>query len=279
MGCLSSFGMPNTQAIIRYNKESMAIARSKDELLMKLYEQKIYQNGTEELLKIIEENKKLYPLLKSKIEQLMEKMNSAKPEIIATGNVCKIPCYEYNTSIVHFCPKCGEKVSDDVENGIITKQEYNAAKGIYEDVEYYDDVVCDKFTFNNKIDKIDYDIDELCKYFEKVDKSKTFIYKLYETDKNGQKTLKDYEAYQKYMIIDGQRFDFPYGVNLRCFLELNDRHIFTREHLDNNGRYNHIGTYNTYFFHKDNASYIDLGQALGYYGYKFKHFVLIFKCT
>jgi regulator of sigma D len=73
MGCLSSFGMPNTQTIIRYNDESMAIARSKDELLMKLYEQKIYQNGTEELLKIIEENKKLYPLLKTKIEELIEK--------------------------------------------------------------------------------------------------------------------------------------------------------------------------------------------------------------
>lgn len=278
MGCLSSFGMPNFPPAVLYNKEIRALVKSKDELLGKLYFQKIAKNGTEELLKIIEENKKLAPLLKPKIDQLMKKMNFSEPQVIATGNVCKNPCYEYNSRIVNMCPKCGGFVKDEPENGYTIETEYNRNSGRYEEYKAYNDVVCNKFTYNDKIDKCDYDIDELCKYFEKVDKTKKFIYKIYEEDKNGQETLKDYEVYQKYMIIDGERFNFPYGINLRCFLRLNDELYFTRDHMSNDDFDDHIGTYNTYFFHKDNADYIDLGQALGYYGYKFKHFVCIFTC-
>lgn len=101
---------------------------------------------------------------------------------------------------------------------------------------------------------------------------------MYEEGQDGKSTLKEYEVNQKYMIVDGERFDFPYGINLRAFLQMNDTLFFTREHLDNEGRINKNGIYNVFFFHHDNAEYIDLGKPVGYYGYKFEFKILLFTC-
>jgi len=117
--------------------------------------------------RLYNENIKLAPLLKEKIDELIEKRNKSKPVEIAIGNCCRNPCYEYNPSLVTECPKCGGKVEESYENGCTVERRYDYHKGFYKNVTIYDDNVCDKFTFNDKINKEDYNLEELLKYFTK----------------------------------------------------------------------------------------------------------------
>ena len=70
-------------------------------------------------IKLVEtepEDKIFSAKLKLKICELVEKMNEAEPNIVAEGDYCSYPCYEYNRNLINNCPKCGGKVIMDIEN-------------------------------------------------------------------------------------------------------------------------------------------------------------------
>ena len=186
---------------------------------------------------------------------MCEKRDKAKPVVIARGNCCKNPCYAYKKELTESCPECGGKVKKEFENGYTVKNEYNSYDRCYKEVKYYDDNVCDKFKFNENVDKIDYDSQEFVKYFNKVDPNEKFLYDF----KNPR------EMERKYMIVDGERFDFPYGLDLEGFFRINDSYFFYKNRND------------TSFYYEGNRK--ELGQSLGYYGYEWKHMVFIFTCN
>lgn len=76
-------------------------------------------NYSDRMLKLVEtepEDKIFSAKLKLKICELVEKMNEAEPNIVAEGDYCSYPCYEYNRNLINNCPKCGGKVIMDIEN-------------------------------------------------------------------------------------------------------------------------------------------------------------------
>lgn len=135
------------------------------------------------------------------------------------------------------------------------KNEYNSYDRCYKEVKYYDDNVYDKFNFNENVDKIDYDSQEFLKYFNKVDPNEKFLYDFQNPR----------EMERKYMIVDGERFDFPYGLDLEGFFRINDSYFFYKNRYD------------TSFYYEGNRK--ELGQSLGYYGYEWKHMAFIFTCN
>jgi len=202
--------------------------------------------------KLYHENLKLASLLKAKIDELIEKRNKSKPVEIARGNCCRNPCYEYNPSMITECPKCGGKIEESRENGYTVERRYDRWDGCYKDVNIYDDNVCDKFKFNDNISKEDYDIKEFFNYFRKREQLEG-------------------EEFREYMIIDGERFDAPTSLSLELFFRINEETWFPQDKIPE-----HDWT-NTSFFIEGQRQ--ELGQALGWYGYQWKHFVLIYKCN
>ena len=71
------------------------------------------------------------------------------------------------------------------------------------------------------------------------------------------------------MMIDGERFDFPYGFRMKDFFCFNEYEFFPKE-------FNY--EYQNCIFYEGNIRYPDIGQSLGYYGYAFLHVVLVFIC-
>lgn len=211
--------------------------------------------------KVIEENNKLAPLLKAKIDELCKKREKSKPVVIARGNCCKNPCYAYKRELIESCPECGGKVSGDFENGYTVRRDFSRFDNCYKNVKYYDDNVCDKFRFNENVDKIDYDLQEFITYFTKVDPNEKFLYDF--DDKENKVYPREME--RKYMIVDGERFDLPYGIDLEAFFRINDSYFFYTDRNDIS------------FYYEGNRK--ELGQSLGYYGYEWKHMVFIYKCN
>ena len=182
------------------------------------------------------DDKRVTPKFKKKMEELISKRESTKPRIIAEGNYCSKPCYEYNTNILDTCPKCGGVVQNSVENEIDPSPVLNI---------YYIPGCCEKFTYKN-LDKIDYDIDEFFKYFEKYDEN--------------------IERY--YIIIDGERFDMPKYLNFKNYLTANCKYFFP-----------HIEKF--YYFDYD-LNISEYGKSLGYRkiipGLINMYCALVFKC-
>ena len=160
-------------------------------------------NDTNFNRRLYKENVELAPLLKAKIDELIEKRDKSNPVEIALGNCCRNPCYEYNPSILTECPKCGGKVEESLENGYTIETRYDRFDGVYKEVYIYDDNICDKFKFNDKISKEDYDLEEFFKYFKKTEKLEG-------------------NDYRDYMIIDGERFDAPKSISLEAFFKVNE---------------------------------------------------------
>ena len=143
----------------------------------------------------------------------------------------------------------------DFENGCIYQNK---------NVKFYDDNVCDKFIFNENIDKIDYDLEEFFKYFTKVDPSEKFPYHIHFYSK-GEKIEYTKELERRYMIVDRIRYNAPYGISLADYFRTNDSFFF--------GRTRQIVS----FFYEGNLK--ELGQSVGYYENNFKkHFVFIYTC-
>ena len=218
----------------------------------------------DELRKINEENLKFRPFLDPKIKELCEKRENSKPVVIARGNCCKNPCYAYMKKITESCPECQGKVEVGVENRIRLEDQWDNVSREIKKIKVYNDNVCDKFTFNENIDKIDYDLEEFFKYFTNVDPSEKFPYYI-NFNFRGQKTEYSKELERRYMIVDGKRFNAPYGISLADYFRINDSFFFFKTNQD------------VSFFYEGNIK--ELGQSVGYYGLEFKHFVFIYTCN
>ena len=194
-------------------------------------------------LKEAEKEEKIFSdKLKKKVDELIEKMNKAEPQIIAEGNYCSNPCYEYNKNLQESCPKCGGKVITKEENKYTVSYYYDY-NGIRQSGQNFEEGCCDKFTYKN-IDKIDYDIDALCEYFSKYDENNK----------------------RYYMILDGEKFYCPIHFSLRDFLLTNNENFFGK------------GRSNLAFFYHWNAYRPDLGQPIGYYDNNFTHIAYLYQC-
>ena len=196
-----------------------------------------------------ENNEKYLVPLKRKIDELCEKRDKAKPFICANGgNVCKNPCYEYQTQLETNCPQCGGVVNKELENGKSIERRFNKMKGDYENITVYDDNVCTKFNWVKDYLKIDMSSYNALKYFTR------------------KKTIDD-KNFVEYLCIDGERFDAPPNKNFLTWFIKNNQYFFPQKSKDSN----------TIFFYENNKA--ELGQALGYYGHAWKHFVNLYKCA
>jgi len=201
--------------------------------------------------RLYNENLKLAPLLKAKIDELIEKRNKSKPVEVAHSLDCNKACYEYHPSLVTKCPKCGGKVEESYENGCTIQKKYDAF-GYEINAKVYDNNICEEFLYDDrKISKEDYDLKEFFNYFRKTEKLEG-------------------EDFREYMIIDGERFDAPTSISLEIFFKLNDLEWFPQNKIPG-----HDWT-NTSFFIEGNRD--ELGKALGFYGYRWQHFVFVYRC-
>lgn len=238
--------------------------------------------------KIKEENDKVAPLLKRKIDELIKKGNEAKPIEIGKGK-CGRTCYAYNEKIIFNCPKCNGQVNWNRENGFTTQQQFNERTGRYEDVEILNETkICTRFDFNKNIDKIDVDINEFFKYFEKVDKEKTVHWSMeYEEEPSKNTVQIEQDMPIHYMMIDGERYDFPYGIHMKEFFLLNNSTFFF---YDDNNFYLKMATKEQLMRQKivDRGEIFvlffddkkeEMGQSCGYYGYAWLHVVYIYECN
>ena len=238
MGCLADLNATTDEEWRRYSDYHLFIDYNKLKDIN--YKRRLYND-----------NLKFAPLLKAKIDELIEKRNKSKPVEISRGNCCRNPCYEYHPSLITECPKCGGKVEESYENGYTIERRYDDL-GYEKDVKIYDNNVCDKFTFNDKISKEDYDLKEFFNYFRKTEKLEG-------------------EDFREYMIIDGERFDAPTSNSLEIFFKLNENKWFPQNKIPG-----HDWTNTSFFIERQRG---ELGQALGFYGYRWQHFVFIYKCN
>lgn len=271
-------------AEFKYNNENLNFMHGKfsvsdDETIFNLQNHRSMKN-LEILKKIKEENDKVVPLLKNKLDELMKKRDE-KPIMIGTGNVCGSPCYAYNKNILLKCPKCNGNVNIEVEN------EYEMRGRNKEMVEKG---ICVRFNYNEKVDQIDYDFNACCKYFDKIDKEKSVHWSAdIETyDQNLNKEIKHVEKDMPihYMVIDGERFDFPYGLHMKEFFKMNNatffpfdkNRIFFFKTIDDIRRAGYQSIGEVFWIYYENERE-DLGQSLGEYGYAWIHKVFYFQCS
>ena len=127
--------------------------------------------------------------LRAKLKELIAKRDSQTPRVIAKGNYCSNPCYEFNLNLVNECPKCKGKVVMEYENEFTIKKEYDSDGREFEK-KIYTNKACDKFEYDDSISISNEDIyfDILCIYFNLK-------------ENEGQKT-------NYYMMLDGDRIDF-----------------------------------------------------------------------
>lgn len=120
------------------------------------------------------------------LARLIAKRDASTPKVVASGNYCKNPCYEFNLNLVEECPKCKGAVVMEYENEYTTTQEYNR-DGVRFEKKHYNKNCCNKFEFNKSIAEEDRDFSALSNYFQKS-----------ETDGTTTKY---------YMLIEGERID------------------------------------------------------------------------
>ena len=89
-----------------------------------------------------------------------------------------------------------------------------------------------------------------------------------------------------YMMLDGERFDFPYGIHMKEFFVLNNNKFFV-PYRSEMGSYSYDEKYsinnkmpshgeNCEMFFEKNSN--EWGQSCGYYGYQMLHKVFIYEC-
>ena len=106
------------------------------------------------------------PKLTAKLNELIARRDSQTPRVIAKGNYCSNPCYEFNLNLVNECPKCKGKVVMEYENEFTIKKEYDSDGREFEK-KIYTNKACDKFEYDDSISISNEDIyfDILCIYF------------------------------------------------------------------------------------------------------------------
>ena len=214
--------IPNDKRI-EIEKMGNKLRVSKIEAVKELYE--LSRFNFELLMKIYEENEQIVDKLKAKIDELSLKQSSKIVEI-GTGNSCNNPCYQYNLELTKVCPKCGGKVESDYENDYEIINKYDDYRKCFRDIKDYNQKkICTGFRFNNNIGKEDVDLNAFFDYFEKVDNEKKCYYYIFLGYKAGTKA---YELPYRYMMIDGERFYFPYGIGMKEFFLMNEYEFFPR---------------------------------------------------
>ena len=217
-------------------------------------------------LKIYEENDRLVPILKKKLSELNLKTLS---NIIMIGKAdCGKPCYAYNRTLFNKCPECGGEVKEKKENGTYKEQKLDKETGEYKWVEYYNEEnICLHFNFNEKIDECDVELKKMCEFFDKEDPEK----KVHQSCTGDDKTDIEKDMPIHYMIIDGERFDFPYGLQMIEFFILNDWNLFP---VSNSG----WKTQGACFSLFDENMHLKMGKSIGYYGINNLRMVIYYEC-
>ena len=225
------------------------------------------QKNIELYVKILEENQRLVPLLKAKLDELRTKEYS---KIIMIGKAdCGKPCYAFNPILFTHCPECNQEAKEEYENGKYQKQVLDSKTNQYVWREFLNEEnICLHFNFNKNVDPCDVDFNKLCEFFDKEDKEKTVHWSY--INRSNAPVEKDLHIH--YMMVDGERFDFPYGLQMREFLYLNDGNLFPVTGSGWKGRGNCFSIF-------EETTKIKIGTSIGFYGIKMLRHVTIFKCT
>ena len=126
--------------------------------------------------------------LRPKINEYILKRDSQTPRVIAKGNYCNNPCYEFNLNLFKTCPKCKGAVVEDYENEYTIKNVLNNNQ-LFEKKYYKKDTCCTDFVFDEKlISKEDCYGGVLISFFERQE------------EVDGKKNY--------YMMLDGEKYDF-----------------------------------------------------------------------
>ena len=185
---------------------------------------------------------------------------------------CGKPCYAFNETLLYTCPECHRLAKEKYENGTYQEQVFDNTHGQYKwEERLNEENICLYFNFNEKVDECDVDFDKLCEFFDKEDKEKTVHWSY--IDKSGNSIEKDMPIH--YMMIDGERFEFPYGLGMREFFYMNDENLFP---LKNPDSWKDKG-YCFGLFYEGSIQRITIGKSLGFYGVNMFHYVTIFECT
>ena len=89
-----------------------------------------------------------------------------------------------------------------------------------------------------------------------------------------------------YMVIDGERFDFPYGLHMKEFFKMNnatffpfnEQRILFYKTIDDVRRAGYQSIGEVFWIYYEGTRE-DLGQSLGEYGYAWIHKVFYFQCN
>ena len=250
---------------------------------------KLYNNrdDNEELIKqMYEDNERLKVIMKDKMSKLLkERMKNKSIVMIGTGNSCNNDCYLYNLDLRYKCPKCEGKVEEDFENDYTVEQEWNNTRKVYKEVKHYNEKkICTGFRWNNNVSDCDVSLEGMFKYFDKKDPEKKNHYSLVVKDPTTkEKKTEEYDEEIHYMMLDGERFDFPLGLTMKQFFFINNEYFFPRNinvesmisYYGDNIDYSLI----TPFWYEGQSDRKEIGQSLGYYGYAWRHMVLIYTCN
>ena len=261
---------------------------SSDETIRKYANHKSAKN-LEIFKHILEENEISLQKLKKKIDELVIKGENTKPIQIATAK-CGNPCYTYQMRIFSKCPKCDGRVFRNMENESSKSRYYDDMAGFYREGKSYSNKnICTRFNFEN-IDKCDVDIDEFIKFFEKVDEEKTVHWsadtKIKEWDRSDPVVPVEKDMPIHYMMVDGERFDFPYGIHMREFFMINYEKLcnacsvgeFLSELKEDYFRDDYVIGKGEKCDIYDGLQNTVLGQSCGFFGWCGTHYVYIYEC-
>ena len=205
--------------------------------------------------------------MKTKIDELIERgLKNDNPQIIGYGNTCNNPCYIYNLKITKICPICKCSVDEDLENN------FEFSKGDKKIKNYYNTGICTEFRWNNNINIWDVDAREYHKHYDKEDPQKKEHIII-----NANGGQREYDINYHYMIVDGERFDFPLCMDMSAFFYHNDSVFFPNlDEIDNKNYFSNFAHKISFYY---GQSKLELGQSLGGYGYSPNHRVFIYTCT
>ncbi len=253
------------------------------------YYKKLYNNkdhNMEFLKQLYEENEKLKVKMNDILTALFLVPRKTNPKvIIGTGNSCNNDCYLYNVDLTTKCPKCDGKVDEDFENDYTVEHKWVESKNAYVDVKKYNEKkICTGFRWNNNVSDCDVTLEGMFKYFDKKDPEKKTHYSIVVEDQTTkEKKTEEYDVENHYMMLNGERFDFPLGLTMKQFFFINNKFFFPKGNIisvENPTNFFQLAyRYRTPFWYEEQIGREELGQSFGYYGYAWIHMVNIYTCN